>query len=102
MSAKKKEPGKDAEKGPSFEEALDQLEEITRQLESGQLTLDASIQAFERGMELRKICMEMLQRAEQKLEYLERQADGALERKPIDSPDESQRSAVSQSRLFQE
>ncbi|MBX7059802.1 MAG: exodeoxyribonuclease VII small subunit [Leptospirales bacterium] len=94
MTARKKEPG--------FEEALDQLEEITRQLEGGQLTLDESIQAFERGMELRKLCLEMLQKAEKKLEYLERQADGALARKPIDSPEDAARSAVSQSRLFQE
>ncbi len=66
-------------KKPSFEEALTELEEITRLLESGELTLDESVEAYEKGMELKKVCYEMLATAEKKLEYLEKK-DGELKR----------------------
>jgi exodeoxyribonuclease VII small subunit len=89
-----------------FEEAIEQLEEITRKLESGSMSLDESIKAYETGMELRKICQEMLSRAEKKLEYLERRADGSLEKKPILAEDridsDSSENHTSQNRLFQE
>ncbi len=76
----------------SFEEALEALEEITRQLEGGALSLDASIQAYERGMELKKICQAMLEKAEQKLEFLEKQENGAIEKKPIEVEEGENRS----------
>ncbi|HMU82136.1 MAG TPA: exodeoxyribonuclease VII small subunit [Leptospiraceae bacterium] len=66
-------------KKPTFEEALSELEEITRLLESGELTLDQSVEAYEKGMELKKACYEMLSTAEKKLEYLEKK-DGELKR----------------------
>lgn len=78
------------QKEPTFEEALDALEEITRSLEGGSLTLDESIKAYEKGMELRKICMKMLEKAEKKLEYLEKQEDGSLEPHPIAEADEEE------------
>ena len=78
--SKKKEPG--------FEEALLELEEITRALESGELSLDDSIQSYEKGMELKKVCLDILKKAEKKLEYLEKNSEGSLEKKSIIS-DES-------------
>ena len=77
-------------KRPTFEEALEQLEEITRALESGGLTLDDSIKAYENGMELKKVCQEMLSHAEKKLEYLEKKENGELEKKPINEEEELQ------------
>lgn len=71
-------------KTPSFEEALEELEEITRNLEGGGLTLDESIVAYEKGMELRKHCTEMLATAEEKLEYLEKQENGEILKQPLD------------------
>ncbi|MBE7439730.1 MAG: exodeoxyribonuclease VII small subunit [Spirochaetales bacterium] len=68
----------------TFEEALNQLEEITRKLETGGLSLDESLKSYERGMELRKICQETLEKAEARLEYLEKKASGEVVRKPID------------------
>ena len=65
----------------SFEEALEQLEEITRSLESGELTLDDSIQAYEKGMELKKICTSILETAEKKLEYIKKQEDQENDKK---------------------
>lgn len=93
-----------AEPQLSFEEAIEKLEEITRQLEGGALSLDQSIEAYETGMQLKKLCQTMLERAEKKLEYLERKSDGELERKPIDLDGEENgeaRSQADQSRLFQ-
>lgn len=66
-------------KKPAFEEALAELEELTRRLEGGELTLDESVEAYERGMELKKVCFEILQAAEKKIEYLEKK-DGELKR----------------------
>ncbi len=40
----------------SFEEAMQELEQIVRQLESGQSDLDKSIQSYERGMALKQYC----------------------------------------------
>jgi len=73
------------QKSPTFEEALGELEEITRSLESGGLSLDDSIKAYEKGMELRKLCLEMLGKAEKKLEYLEKKENGELEKVSLDS-----------------
>lgn len=75
-------------KEPSFEEAIQELEEITRSLESGKLTLDDSIHAYERGMELRKICTSMLEKAEKKLEYLQKKKDGGVEKVPFEDGSE--------------
>lgn len=72
---------------PTFEEALQELEEITRALESGGLTLDDSIKAYEKGMELRKFCLEKLNHAEKKLEYLAGDENGNLERRPVETDD---------------
>lgn len=74
---------KPAEKPPSFEEAVQELEEITRALESGSLSLENSIKAYERGMELRSVCLELLEQAEQKLEIVERTHQGKLQQRPF-------------------
>lgn len=60
----------------SFEEALEELERIAEKLERGQLTLEESIKAYERGMELKKICSERLKEAEGKIEMLSKNPEG--------------------------
>jgi exodeoxyribonuclease VII small subunit len=62
----------------SFEEALDELEKIAEKLERGQLTLEDSIKAFERGMELKKVCSERLKEAEGKIEFLSKNQEGKV------------------------
>jgi exodeoxyribonuclease VII small subunit len=49
--------GKKAKSGEKidFEKSMDELEKIVNDLESGALTLDESIKAFERGVELSKL-----------------------------------------------
>ena len=51
----------------SFEEALNELEEIVRGIESGDTDLDAAIQAYERGAALRRHCDGKLREAEEKV-----------------------------------
>lgn len=55
----------------SFEAALAELEAIVRELEAGQLPLEESLAAYERGAGLLKHCQETLASAEQKLLILE-------------------------------
>lgn len=55
---------------PDFEKALGDLEAIVEQLEQGDLPLDESLQAFERGVTLTRQCQVALRQAEQKVEIL--------------------------------
>jgi exodeoxyribonuclease VII small subunit len=72
----------------SFEDALSQLEEITRKLETGGLSLEDSLKSYEKGMELRKICQGILDQAESRLEYLEKKMNGEVVARPIEPPEE--------------
>ena len=57
-------------KEPSFEESMTELEKIAKELESDDLTLDESIEKFEKGMKLSKKCKETLDNAEKKITIL--------------------------------
>ncbi|MBW7958079.1 MAG: exodeoxyribonuclease VII small subunit [Candidatus Promineofilum sp.] len=54
----------------TFEEALQQLEETVAQLESGNLTLEASLSLFERGQWLAAYCGQLLDQAQLRVEQL--------------------------------
>lgn len=49
---------------PSFDELLARLEDVVQQLESDELSLDASIDTFERGVDLAARCQQLLSNAE--------------------------------------
>ena len=55
---------------PSFESALEQLEEIVDTLEAGELPLEEALGIFERGVALSKRCSERLADAERRIEEL--------------------------------
>ena len=57
-------------KTPAFEENLSALEGIVEQLESGQLSLDDAMKAFEQGIKLTRDCQASLASAEQKVQVL--------------------------------
>lgn len=57
-------------KEPTFEEAIAQLEEIVAKLETGEETLDESIQLFEAGARLSAMLDRKLTKAEQKISKL--------------------------------
>src|SRR5437870_13357800 len=69
-SAKKNEPEL------NFERAMDRLEEIVEQMESGKMMLEELIVRYEEGMKLVKICQERLTSAEQKIEIIARDNTG--------------------------
>ena len=54
----------------SFEEAMSELEAVVRRLENGQVKLEESVQAYERGVKLKNICTEKLQNAKSKIVLL--------------------------------
>ena len=62
----------------SFEDALAELDQIVRGLEGGTLKLDAAVQAFERGVKLRRHCEAKLAEVEARVEALVQRADGSL------------------------
>lgn len=55
---------------PSFEEAMQRLEEIVGQLEAGQLGLEQALARYEEGVKLLRRCYELLQHAERRIELL--------------------------------
>lgn len=59
----------------SFEDALRQLESIVEQLESQEITLEDSVQLYEKGMELSKLCNKVLHQAELKIQQVNDQQD---------------------------
>ncbi|HEX4300764.1 MAG TPA: exodeoxyribonuclease VII small subunit [Gammaproteobacteria bacterium] len=58
------------ESAPDFEKALAELEEIVATLEKGDLSLDAALKHFERGISLTRQCQVSLKEAELKVEQL--------------------------------
>lgn len=64
----------------SFEEALTRLEEVVRELEANQLSLEQALDLFAEGISLSKYCNGCLEQAEQKITML--MADGSLAEPP--------------------
>ena len=60
----------------NFEGAMDRLEKIVEQMESGKLPLEDLIVRYEEGMNLVKICQQRLANAEQKIEIIARNSAG--------------------------
>ena len=61
-----------------FEKSMEELEKIVGDLESGTLTLDQSIEAFERGIELAKLCQKRLEAAEERVKKLLEKTNGEI------------------------
>jgi exodeoxyribonuclease VII small subunit len=75
---------------PDFETAMRDLEELVERLEQGDLPLEESLAAFERGVLLTRACQTALKEAEQKVEILLKKAGEAAVEGFI--PDESKTS----------
>jgi len=67
-----------------FEEALKRLEKIVNDLEDGNLSLDSSLEKYEEGITLSKMCAKKLEAAKKKVELLLKNEDGTFELKPFD------------------
>ncbi len=65
-----------AEKKPTFESSLKELERIVRRLEEGELPLEDSLKLFEDGVKLSRECQERLNQAERRIEILLKDENG--------------------------
>jgi exodeoxyribonuclease VII small subunit len=72
---------------PDFESALKELEKIVATLEKGDLSLDAALKHFERGITLTRLCQTALKQAELKVEMLI-EKDGQQKLTALDTEDE--------------
>jgi exodeoxyribonuclease VII small subunit len=66
----------------SFEEALAELEQIVRRLETGSAKLDEAIGAYERGALLKRHCEAKLREAQSRVEKIVLNADGSIGTEP--------------------
>jgi exodeoxyribonuclease VII small subunit len=55
---------------PDFEQSLSELQTLVERLESGELSLEDSLSAFEQGIRLTRDCQGALSQAEQKVQIL--------------------------------
>lgn len=67
------------EQEQKFEAALAELEAVVEQLESGELSLEDSLAAFEKGVSLVRFCNQKLNDVEKKIEILVRDREGKLQ-----------------------
>lgn len=61
-----------------FEQALQELETIVKALESGSVSLDESINAYERGAALKRHCEKKLAEARMRVEKISLSSDGSV------------------------
>lgn len=72
----------DAKPSESFEEGLEKLDRIVKELEGGDLPLDRSIELFEQGVALSETCRKQLEDAETRVEQLIRK-EGKVQAEPF-------------------
>ena len=86
--AKKKPTESDADATVSFEQSLEELEQIVGRLEGGQLGLADSLAAYELGVKRLKGCYQMLTAAERRIELVQGvDAEGQVSSTPFDDED---------------
>lgn len=62
----------------NFEDALAELELVAKELESGELGLDAAIARYEEGIGYARFCQKKLEEAERRIEMLQKNKDGSV------------------------
>lgn len=76
---------------PCFEDALEELEAVVRDLEEGQIGLTEALKRYEQGVKLLRQCYEMLESAERRIELLTRVG---AEGEPITQPFDEQSASL--------
>ncbi len=71
-----KPDNQDSYDSPAFEDALGHLENIVRQLESGEVPLEQSIELYQKGHKLREYCQKRLDDARAQIEKISVGHDG--------------------------
>ncbi len=67
----------------TFESALKELEDIVRQMESGELPLEDALKKYELGMKQSRYCLDLLDKIEKKITVLTRDQDGNISEEPL-------------------
>ena len=67
----------------TFEQSMKQLEQIVQELETGDLPLEKALKKFEDGVQLSRLCTEMLDETEQKVSILLKDQNGEITEKPF-------------------
>lgn len=68
----------------SFEDALQKLENIVRDLEGGRIKLDDAVEAYEQAAALKKLCEDKLKTAQLKVEKIQVSPEGNLSLEALD------------------
>ena len=79
-------------KPKDFEDALEKLEGIVKELEEGELSLEKSLERYEQGVRLARFCNSKLEEAEKRVEMLQtndegepkRDTSGAIRQTPLE------------------
>ena len=74
-----------------FEKAMSRLEKIVEELESGDLDIDKSLEIFEEGIKMSRLCSKKLNEAEAKIEKLTKDKKGELTTELFPIDDEEQK-----------
>ena len=67
-----------------FEKALERLEKIVEELETGNIPLEDALKKYEEGVKLSRACTEKLTQAEKKIQILTKSLDGSLKREDFE------------------
>lgn len=98
-SKKKVADSAPAKNGPTFEHAIQRLENIVSEMETAELPLEDVLKKYEEGTRLVRFCSQKLEEAEKKIELLTKKADGRVELKPFDA-DEEESDDETEAKLF--
>ena len=71
-------------KKKNFETALNELEDIVKHLESGDLSLEEALKKYEAGIKQSKFCQDLLNQAEEKIRVLTRDSQGDVKESQLD------------------
>ena len=71
-----------------FEKAMKRLESIVDELEKGEMDIDKSLEAFEEGIKMSRLCSKKLNEAERKIEQLTKNEKGELNTSLFPTEDE--------------
>jgi len=71
----------------TFEAAMAELEEIVHKLENGQIPLEDAVKAYEKGIQLQKVCETKLNDAQMKIEKLVLKNGKPEKLEPLDAAD---------------
>jgi len=89
MSAKKQAAREKQERSePKFEDALTELESVVKRLEEGDIPLEESLAAFERGVTLVRLLHARLDSVQTRIEELTRSERGDLALEPLENDDD--------------